>query len=69
MYIKNLLGFFFISRTSKTFAHFSQYMAAGILSRLSFDKCRDVMKDAVPVLLKVLCSDAHQVAILVILTD
>ncbi|KAK1396426.1 hypothetical protein POM88_006289 [Heracleum sosnowskyi] len=45
-----------------------QYTAAKILSRLSFDKCRDVMKEAVPVLLKVICSDDHQAAVLAAIT-
>ncbi|KAK1405344.1 hypothetical protein POM88_004949 [Heracleum sosnowskyi] len=33
-----------------------QYFAAGILSRASFDECGWVMKKAVPVLLKLICS-------------
>lgn len=41
----------------------SQYVAAEILSRLSFNKCHEAISEAVPVLLEALCNVVDQVVV------
>lgn len=59
---------FYIKDTQQfyTFALLSQWMAAKILSCLSFSKCSDVIEEAVPVLLETISDDIDQVAVEVI---